>query len=54
MHLTLNRLEASGSLEVWLGKGGEWEHPHGDGGGEKVWDVEELEGVQGGGIRSGV
>jgi hypothetical protein len=28
MHLTLKRLEAPESLEVWFG--GWWEHPHGD------------------------
>ena len=27
MHLTLKRLEAPETLEVWLGRG--WEHPHG-------------------------
>jgi hypothetical protein len=42
MQLTLNRLEDPGSLEVQLGIG--WGHPLEDGGGEKVWDMEQSEG----------
>jgi len=52
MDLTLKRLEAPGSLEVWLGRGG-WGHPLGDRGwgygmwnsqrvdweGDKIWSV---------------
>jgi hypothetical protein len=30
MHLTLKRLEAIGSLEVWLGGVGGWGHSRGD------------------------
>jgi hypothetical protein len=42
MHLTLKRLEASGSLEVRWGR-------------EKVWDVEQSEGGWGGwGMEYGV
>jgi hypothetical protein len=43
MHLTLKRLEASGSLEVRWGVG--WGHPLEIGwGGEEMWDVEQREG----------
>jgi hypothetical protein len=38
MHLTLKRLEASGSREIWWGV--EWRHSVGDTGGGKVWDEE--------------
>ena len=42
MHLTLKRLEASGSLDVTWGGG--WGHPRGDSGGEEeVWDLEQSE-----------
>jgi hypothetical protein len=44
MHLTLKRLEASGSLEV---EGGGI-HVETECGGEEVWDVEQLEGERGG------
>jgi hypothetical protein len=48
MHLTLKRLEAPGSLEVRWGRG---EDIHVEtGGGEEVWDMEQLEG----GIKYGV
>jgi hypothetical protein len=47
MHLTLKRLEASGSLDVRWGEG--WWHPRGEWvGGEEVWDVEQSEGGWGG------
>jgi hypothetical protein len=51
MHLTLKRLEAPGSGEVWRGGmwglgGGGWGHP--SGGREEVWDVEQSEGELGG------
>jgi hypothetical protein len=42
MHLTLKRLEAPGSLEIWLG--GRWGHPCGVRGEEEVWDVKQSEG----------
>ena len=44
MHFTLKRLEAPGSLEIWRGGAGEW----GQGGGEEVWDVEQVQGGPGG------
>jgi hypothetical protein len=53
MHLTIKRLEALGSLEVWLDGEG-WKHPYRDRGGDEVWDVEQSEGRQEGGIKSGV
>ena len=42
MHLALKRLETPGSLEVRWGGGGDI-HVE-TGGGEEVWDVEQLEG----------
>ena len=42
MHLTLKRLEASGSLEARYGGG--WRHPHGDRVVGEVWDVEQSKG----------
>jgi hypothetical protein len=50
MHLTLKRLEASESLEVWWGRGRGWEHPRGvrgaeqryrrvDWKGNKIWSL---------------
>ena len=47
MHLTLKRLEAPGSLEVWGVGGGNILVETGSG--EEVWDVEQSEGGQGGG-----
>jgi hypothetical protein len=47
MYLTLKRLKAPGSAEVWWGGGWGRGHPCGDGGEgteEEVWDVEQLEG----------
>jgi len=46
MHLTLKRLEAAASGEIWWGMGGG--HPCGDER-EEVRDVEQSEGGQGGG-----
>ena len=48
MYLSIKRLEAPGSLEVWLGGGEEvgtcwWR----EGLGEEVWDVEQLVGIPG-------
>jgi hypothetical protein len=53
MHLTLKRLEASVSLEVWEGRewgngGRGWDILMDTGGGEEIWDVEQLEDRQGG------
>jgi hypothetical protein len=51
MHLTLKRLEAPWSLEVWGGggRGRYGGHPHEDWElREKVWNVEQLEGGLGG------
>jgi hypothetical protein len=62
IHLTLKKLEAPGSLDVWLGKGW-WEgHPSGDTGMGKrfvIWNTQrvDLECVcvcGGGGLKSGV
>jgi len=58
MHLTLERLEAPGSLEVWWGGWGGWGgviivETQGKGSGEELWDVE-SEGWTGRGIKSGV
>ena len=47
MHLTLKRLEATGSLEVRWGGGGDI-HMETGWGGEEVWDVEQSK-VDGGG-----
>jgi hypothetical protein len=46
-HLTLKRVDAPGSLEVWWGRR-RGEHTLRDGGGEKLWVVEHLEGGPGG------
>ena len=47
MPLTLKRLVAPGSLEIWRG-GESWRHHHGDkSGGQEVWDGEQSEGGQG-------
>jgi hypothetical protein len=46
MHLTLKRLEAPGSLEVWWGGGGRDILMKTEGQ-EEVWDVEQLEGGSG-------
>jgi hypothetical protein len=50
MHLTLKRLVAPGSLEVWWGGvgGGGGDILVKTGSGEKVWDVEQSEGGPGG------
>ena len=50
MHLTPKRLEAPGSLEVWLGGGwGVGTFLWRQGSGKEVWDVEQSEGGGGGG-----
>jgi hypothetical protein len=50
MHLTLKRLEAPGSLEAWWGERCGGCHILVEtGGGEEVWDMEQLEGGLGGG-----
>ena len=43
MHLTLKRLEASGSLEVWWGRGRGGDILMETGDGEEVWDMEQSE-----------
>ena len=48
MHLTLKRLEASGSLEIRWGGGGSI-HVETGWGGVEVWDVEQSEGGWGDG-----
>jgi hypothetical protein len=50
MHLTLKRLEASGSLEV--GVGGAGIHKETGWGKEEVWDVEQSDG--GWGLENGI
>ena len=50
MHLTLKRLEAPGSLEVWWCRRGDIRME--TGGREEVWDVEQSEG--GWGVRNGI
>jgi hypothetical protein len=48
MHLILKRMEAPGSLEV------RWVSMWRQGVGEEVWDVEQLEGGWGWGIKYGM
>jgi hypothetical protein len=38
MYLTLKRLEAPGSVEVWWVGDEWWRHPFGNWGREEVWD----------------
>jgi hypothetical protein len=60
MHLTLKRLEDSGSLEVWWGggggrgRGGGWGHPRGDSGSGGSMGYGPVRGWTQRGIKSGV
>jgi hypothetical protein len=43
MYLSLKRLEAPGSGEVWWGGSRGWGHPLGDGGGYGMWNSQRAD-----------